>query len=147
MAQLNQPMHRDRNRSPFNFALVLALAVAIYGVVTLPGGLLALVVGVGMAAYNWFTTPRHYEIYQDALVIAYGVPRVRAIRFGDIATLEVLSLIIGARLRVHLVNRRRLILQMRDPQTFHDRLQEALSNFRLSHPEAPASDQTPGNPG
>jgi hypothetical protein len=137
-----------------NFTLIFALVVVVLGLVPLfrgkgdDGDLLLIAVGVGVAVINWLTTPRRYEIYQDALVIAYGQPRVRVIPFGQISgSPEVLRLVIGDRLRLQLVNGKRVIFQTRDLQTFHDRLSEALSGFRRDHPPVESSNQGPGGQG
>jgi hypothetical protein len=149
--QQNPPLHRDRSRGPMNFTLIFALVVAVYGLVSLRLGRddgVLIVVGLGVAIFNWLTTPRQYEIYQDALVIAYGRPRVRVIPFERISgSPELLRLVIGDRLRLQLVNGKRVIFQTRDLQTFHDRLVEALSGFRRDHPPVESSNQGPGGQG
>lgn len=151
--QQNPPLHGDRPRGRANFTLGLALVVAVYGLVLFlrrgdTGDLLLVVVGLGVAAFNWLTTPRQYEIYQDALVIAYGRPRVRVIPFGQISgSPDVLRLVIGDRLRLQLVNGKRVIFQTRDLPTFHDRLSDALSGFRRDHPPVESSNQGPGGQG
>lgn len=130
----NPPLHGDRPRGLMNFTLIFALVVAVFGLVRRDELLVA--VGLAVAVFNWVTTPRQYLIYQDALVIAYGQPRVRVIPFGHISGApEVLKLVVGDRLRVRLVKGRPVIFQTRDLPTFHDRLSEALSGFRRDHPE------------
>jgi len=117
-----------------NFTLIFALVVAVFGLVRRDELLVA--VGLAVAIFNWFTTPRQYLIYEDALVIAYGQPRVRVIPFGQVSGApEVLKLVVGDRLRVRLVRGRPVIFQIRDVPTFHDRLAEALNGFRRDHPE------------
>jgi hypothetical protein len=129
-----------------NFTLIFALVVAVFGLVRRDPLLVA--VGLAVAIFNWFTTPRQYLIYQDALVIAYGQPRVRVIPFGRISgSPEVLRLIVGDRLRVQLMRGRPLIFQTRDLPTFHDRLGEALNSFRRDHPEVESSSQEPAGQG
>ena len=128
-----QPVHSDKHRVPVNITLIFALLVAGFGLYT--RNPLTIIVGLGVAIFTWFTSPREYQIYQDALVIVYGRPRVKVIYFNQITQLDVLQLVIGERLRVMLRNGRREVLQTRDPQTFHARFQGALDDFRRAHPE------------
>jgi len=145
----NAPLHGDRPRGLVNFTLFFALAVAFYGLVTLlaapergRNGVSLVVLGLAVAAFNWLTTPRRYLVYQDALVIAYGQPRVRVIPFGQISgDPEMLRLIIGDRIQVRLLNGKRVIFQTRDLPAFHDRLIDALSRFRRDHPVVESSGQ------
>ena len=142
--QQGQPLHTDKHRVPVNITLIFALAVAAFGLVTLVKNRdfpLTLIVGLGVAIFTWFTSPREYQIYQDALVIVYGRPRVKVIYFNQITQLDVLQLVIGERLRVMLRNGRREVLQTRDPQTFHARFQGALDDFRRAHPELALPEQ------
>lgn len=87
------------------------------------------VLGLAVAAYSWLTTPRQYLIYRDALVIRYGNPRVRAVAFAQIANLETLSLPMGERLRVRMTDGKRMFLMTKDPDTFRQRLEEALGGY------------------
>ena len=142
-----EPMHWDNHRGSLKLTLYLAMAVSVFGLMTLArgdGGTL-LVVGLAVLAYTWFTTPKQYLIYTDALVIVYGRPRVRVIPFSQLSHVERLSLPIGDRLRIRLVSGRRIMLSTRDIDTFHDRLDEALDNFHGLHStERPtARDETP----
>jgi hypothetical protein len=149
-AQGEQPLYQAKHRIPVNLTLILALGVAAYGVfVALRGGEAAgeggrlVLVGLLVAAILWFTSPRQYRIYSGSLVVVYGTPRVRVIPFQKISHLEMLRLMIGDRLRVRmaeplamrLFDRRRVILELRDPETFHNQLQAALDEFRRTHPE------------
>lgn len=137
-------MHSDNHRGSLNLTLYLALGVVVVGFLSGPAPQL-IVIGLGVLAYTWFTTPKQYLIYTDALVIVYGRPRVRMIPFSQLSHVERLSLPIGDRLRIRLVSGRRVMLSMRDTETFHDRLDEALDNFHGIHsPEHPTTtDDTP----
>lgn len=137
-------MHSDNHRGSLNLTLYLALGVVVVGFLSGPAPQL-IVIGLGVLAYTWFTTPKQYLIYTDALVIVYGRPRVRMIPFSQLSHVERLSLPIGDRLRIRLVSGRRIMLSMRDTETFHDRLDEALDNFHGIHsPEHPTTtDDTP----
>ena len=132
-------MHSDNHRGSLNLTLYLALGVVVVGFLSGPAPQL-IVIGLGVLAYTWFTTPKQYLIYTDALVIVYGRPRVRMIPFSQLSHVERLSLPIGDRLRIRLVSGRRIMLSMRDTETFHDRLDEALDNFHGIHsPEHPTT--------
>jgi hypothetical protein len=141
-----QPLYQAKHRIPVNITLILALAVAVLGVIQLQQrGPMLIIAGLAVAAFSWFANPRLYRVYPTALVVVYGTPRVRVIPFQKISHLEMLRLMIGDRLRVRLAeplalrlfDRRRLILELRDPETFHDQLQAALDEFRRTHPTHP----------
>lgn len=121
-----QPIYSDNHRGSFNLTLIFALVVAFIGVF---GNFPLLIIGLAVAAYSWFTSPKQYLIYRDALVFVYGRPRVKAIPFSEISQLETIALPTGERLRVLMVNGRRMMAQPRDPDTFKARLDEALSNY------------------
>ena len=143
--QRNQPIYWERKGSLFSFTLIFPLVVVIIGVMT--GQPLLVIVGAGIATFNWFTSPKEYQIYRDALIIVYGRPRVRVVHFGNISRFSVLTLPWGSdRLLVELVTGRRLVLQIRDSQAFHDRLQEALDSFRQTHPQVELPDEGPQDP-
>lgn len=127
-----EPIHWDNHRGSINITLILALGVVVIGFIQ--GAQELLVIGLAVAAYTWFTSPKQYFIYSDSLVVVYGRPRVRAIPFTDISHVEMLSLPIGNRLRVRLNNGRRVMLTARDAETFFDRLDEALNSFRGTSP-------------
>ena len=106
--------------------IIFGLIVAVIGILGQP---VLFVMGVGVAIYSWLTSPKQYLIYRDALVIVYGRPRVKAYPFQEISHLESLSLPIGERLRVRLVNGRRIMLMTKDSETFRVKLDEALEAF------------------
>ncbi|MBM3941647.1 MAG: hypothetical protein FJ316_01735 [SAR202 cluster bacterium] len=148
-----QPLYQARHRIPINITLFLALAVVVLGIYEtargVSGGGMLIVVGLGVAMYTWLASPRQYLVYPNSLVIEYGTPRLRVIPFEDISHLDMLSLIIGDRLRVRLarplasrlLDRKRIILELRDPQAFHDQLLAALEEYRRNHPEAATGGQ------
>ena len=132
----NQPIHSDIPARRLNLTLIAGIAVAVMGL----GTPVLMLLGLAVAAYSWLTSPRHYQIYQNALVIVYGSPRKKAIMFSDISHLEVLSLPVGERLRLRLVNGRRVMLTTKNPEAFRQHLDEALERFQGSSPR----DQIPG---
>ena len=119
-----------------NLTLVFALIVAafgLYGMFSAGDNGLVLALGLAVAAYSWLTTPKHYMIFPGYMVIMFGTPRRKVVHFQQISHVEFLSLpSIGDRLRVRMVNGRSLMLQPRDSETFHDRLEEALSSFHAA---------------
>lgn len=129
MVEQPEPIHSDQHRSRWNITLIFALAVAVLGVVNGTGGVLLILLGLAMAAFSWLTTPRAYFIYRDALVIAYGTPRTKAIPFAEISHLELLALPIGERLRLRLLSGRREMLIPRDNAAFQQHLERALSDY------------------
>ena len=92
-------------------------------------GPLLIILGLGMAAYSWLTTPRQYLLYRDMMVIIYGMPRTRTISFAEISHIELLALPLGERLRIRMVSGGRMMLMMRDPGTFRGHLEDALSRY------------------
>ena len=129
----DQPIHWDRHRSNLNITLILGLVVVVVG---LFGGAIQFVLaGLAVAAYSWLTSPRTYFIYPEALIIVYGRPRVKVIPFARVSHIELLSLPLGDRLRVQLVDSKPVLLAARDSETFRERLDAALEEFRNAHPE------------
>ena len=130
----DQPIHWDRHKANLNITLMLALIIAIFGVVT---GFqpVPIIAGMGIAAYSWLTTARQYYIYRDALVIVYGRPRVKVISFSQVSHIELLALPMGDRLRVQVVGGRPILLAAQDSETFRQRLDTALEDYRSAHPE------------
>ena len=128
-----QPIHWDKHKSTINLSLILALVIAVIGLFT--GQELFVVAGLGMAAFSWLTSPQQYYIYSEALVITYGRPRPgKVISFAQVSHIEMLSLPMGERLRVRLVSGRPEILAARDAETFRNRLDAALADYRGAHP-------------
>lgn len=122
----NEPLHWDDHRTKLNLTIVFGLIVAVIGVLGQP---VLFIMGIGVAIYSWLTSPKQYLIYRDALVIVYGRPRVKAYPFQDISYLETLTLPIGDRLRVRMVNGRRIVLLTKDTDTFRVKMDEALEAF------------------
>ena len=136
----------DKTRRPVNFLFILAAVAAVLGLMGLRNGdPNLLILGLGVGAYSWPTNARIYLIYPEHLVIVFGSPRKRIIPFTQISHVEFLSLpTIGDRVRVRLENGRGIMLQAKDSETFHDRLDEALNNFHGPRPEYPLNNGGPG---
>jgi len=122
-----QPLHWDNHRTNLNLTFIFALIVAVIGILGQP---VLFVLGIGVAIYSWLTNPKQYLIYRDALVIVYGRPRIKSYPFQEISHLETLSLPIGERLRVRMVNGRRIMLLTKDP---------ILSGLNWTRPSTPST--------
>lgn len=139
----NQPLYWDKDRVPVNLTLILSLGIVIWGI----GGILGLIpfgggnpqliviLGIAVATYTWLFTPRSYGVYADCLVIHYGRPRIKVMRFSDIDTVELGSMAALDRLRVRPLRGRRQSIRVRDVDTFYENLESALNAFRAAHPE------------
>ena len=138
-----QPLYMDSPRSKFNVTLIFALVIAVIGLVT--GATFLLLLGLIGAGLNWFTSPKQFQIYQNALVIIYGRPRVKAITFPEISHLEMLVLPMGNRLRVRLVNGKRVMVAVQDIEEFRARLDDALEKFHGTFGERNILDQSSEN--
>lgn len=126
--QQENPIYWDQHASRFNLTLIFSLVVAVLGVL-MGFQLLLVALGLAMAAYSWFTTPRQYLLYRDSMVIVYGMPRTRFISFAEISHVELLALPLGERLRIRMISGSRLMLMMRDPSAFRGHLEDALSRY------------------
>lgn len=109
------------------------------------GAWLLIVVGLGVGAYSWLTSPRQYRVYSDALIIMFGTPRRRTIHFSDIREVVSDRGGMGDPLRVYTVNRRRVPIQVREPEEMHQHLDGALADFRRAYPQyAPTEEPESG---
>ena len=124
--QYENPIYWDQHSSRWNLTLIFALVVAVLGIMT---GYLLTVLGLAMAAYSWFTTPRQYLLYRDRMMIMYGMPRTRVISFAEISHAELLAMPFGERLRLRMVAGNRMMLMMRDPGAFLGHLEDALARY------------------
>ncbi|MDA0734396.1 MAG: hypothetical protein O2909_08625 [Chloroflexi bacterium] len=138
----NDLIHWDKHRIPVNLTVIFSLAVAVFGLYSMftgnegnIRGEFIVVLGLASAAYSWLTNPRSYLIYPDALFVVYGRPRIKKILFENISHLEMRELVTPDRLRVWMIQGRRVVLMAKNPEEFHDKLQEALDDFRKRHPE------------
>jgi hypothetical protein len=122
-----QPLFWDRHRARVNVTLILAVGFILLGLFSADP--MVLLLGLVVAAYTWLTTPKQYLIFANALVIVYGQPRKKVVRFEDISHPELLVTPIGERLRVRLVSGRRMMILASQPEEFRDRLEEALRGY------------------
>lgn len=106
-------------------------------------GWLLLLVGLAVGAYSWLTSPRQYRVYSDRLAIMFGMPRSRTIHFSDIREVVLDRGFMGDPLRVYTTNRRRVPVQVREPEEMHRYLDSAVKDFWRDNPEyaPPPSDE------
>ena len=143
MEQQTQPLYWDKHRIPVNLTIIFSLLVAVYGLYNFiqGAGPLLLVAGLGVGAYSWFTNPRQYWIYPDALVVVYGSPRTKVLSFSNVSHLEMRALATPDRLRVWPYQGRRIVLLARDPDKFNEELQQALDDYRKLNPVLEATSE------
>lgn len=130
MAQQQQqetPIYWDQHATKWNLTLIFSVVVAVLGMFMQT--ILLIILGLGMAAYSWLTTPRQFLLYRDSMVIVYGIPRTRVISFSEISHVELLSLPLGERLRIRMVSGSRMMLTIRDPAAFRGHLEDALARY------------------
>lgn len=99
------------------------------------GSFLLIIVGLGVGAYSWLTSPRQYRVYSDALIIMFGMPRRRTIHFSDIREVVLDRGFMGDPLRVYTTNRRRVPVQVREPEEMHRYLDSAVKDFWRDNPQ------------
>ena len=136
-------LYWDKSRRPMNLLLILAGVAAVFGLIQWQnsGEPTLLILGMGVAAYSWLTNAKSYLIFPEYMVIIFGSPRKRIIPFAQISHVEFLSLpTLGDRVRVRLESGKGIMLQAKDSETFHDRLDQALNNFHGPRPEYPLND-------
>ncbi len=103
---------------------------------------LLVLVGLGVGAYSWLTSPRQYRVYSDALITMFGTPRRRTLHFSEIREVVLDRGFMGDPLRVYTVNRRRVPLQVREPEEMHRYLDGAVKDFWRANPQyAPPPDE------
>ena len=138
-----QPLHMDTPRSRLNVTLILGVVVAVIGLAST--NLFLIILGLIGAGFSWFTNAKQYLIYTNALVIVYGRPRVKAFPFPEISHLEMLVLPMGNRLRVRLVNGRRIVVAAQNIEEFRDRLDEAMEKFNSTYQPPQLQDESQEN--
>ena len=112
------------------------------------GAWLLIIVGLGVGAYSWLTSPRQYRVYSDALIIMFGMPRRRTIHFSDIGEVVLDRGFMGDPLRVYTTNRRRVPVQVREPEEMHRYLDSAVKDFWRDNPQyAPPPNDEDGDDG
>lgn len=133
----------DTPRGRLNITLILSVVVAVIGLVG--WNPILIILGLIGGGFSWFTNAKQYLIYTNALVIVYGRPRVKVFQFPEISHLEMLVLPMGNRLRVRLVNGRRIVVAAQNIEEFRDRLEEAMENFNSTYQPPQLQDESQEN--
>ncbi len=130
----------DTPKTRLNVPMILASALAIIGLFT--GYVL---VGLGLVGmiYSWVTTPRQYLIFENALVIVFGRPRVKAIPFPEIDNVEMLTVPAGNVLGVRTVNGKRAIISVVNVDEFKVQLEGAIRKFNSTGGQPAIIEQGP----
>ncbi len=129
--QPKEPQWFERHAGSANLRLIVAFLSMILGVVL--QHYVLILIGLGFALLAWFTTPRYYSIYEDRMVIFYGQPRSRHVRFDHIEWVDALPLPLGNRLIIRLRTSGRLMIQPTNSIEFRRRLQTAVETYQSNH--------------
>ena len=135
-----EPLYWDSNRRPTAVLFIIASVTAVLGLFQWQssGDPTLLILGMGVSAYSWLTNAKSYLIFRERMVIIFGAPRKRIIPFDQISHVEFLSLpTMGDRVRVRMISGRAIMLQTKDTEAFHDRLDDALNDFHGPRQEYP----------
>ena len=122
------PPYSDKSRFSF---LDLALPV-ITGWLLIQGltggGYLPVLFGLGGAAYLLFTRHRRYDLFEDALVVRYLVPRTLVVYLSDVQEVRPMKQpMTGPVLLIQRKAGTRLMIKPADYDAFLARLTDALS--------------------
>jgi hypothetical protein len=91
------------------------------------GGPLPILLGLAAVGFTLFKRHRRYDLYEDALVVSYFVPRVLAVYLRDIEGVQVMRQpIVGLVLLIQRKTGPKLIIRPKDPQEMESRLNAVL---------------------
>ena len=130
-----RPSYSDRHRRSFAEFITVALVVSVIVLGLVRGVNWSIFLGVLVALFVWFTTPFKYYVFDDRLVVTYGLPRRLVVSFGEMSEFGLAKMPMGYRLVIRRRRGRTLLLNPVDPQAFHDRLAEAVSGYRARNPQ------------
>ena len=143
------PIYSEQHRSTFlsNSMWYLGLLLVVVAVLSVAFGssswesrffdvVVMLGLGALLAGGHWLLAPRRYEVYEGALAVVYGRPRVRVVRYPEIANIEVKTHPLGTELQLHLANGGALGLHPLHPREFHENLERAWQRNRGAWPAA-----------
>ena len=109
---------------------------------------LLMIVGLGVGAYSWLTSPRQYRVYPGCpgYYVRYAAPAYHPLQRHQGSSQR--PRLYGRPLRVYTMNRRRIPLQVPDPDPMHQALQSALAEFRRIYPQyaPPPAEEPEGAP-
>ena len=136
----SDPIYTEQHRSTFlsNFlwylGLLLILVALLSFVPPLGSGSFAsrsfdvavlLLLGVALAGGHWLLAPRRYEVYEEGLVVVFGRPRVRLVRYPEVSDIEVRQHALGTELRLILSHGGMVRIYPLHPREFHENLEKA----------------------
>jgi hypothetical protein len=91
------------------------------------GGPLPILLGLAAVGFTLFKRHRRYDLYEDALVVSYLVPRVLAVYLRDIEGVQVMRQpIVGLVLLIQRKTGPKLIIRPKDPREMESRLNAVL---------------------
>lgn len=131
----SQPIYSDKYRSSLFQLLspVIAAFVVVSGIIQQDA--LAIVLGLALGVFVWFTTHTKYELYPDRFVIYYGMPRRRVVPLADIEDMQLVKAPLQARGLLIRKGASRLLITPRDP----DRMNTEIRNLvNLPPPRGPS---------
>lgn len=103
----------------------IAIGVVIFGLWT--GEMFLAALGFAVGAIYWFTTPRHYYVMPDSLVVMYGQPRTLVVPFEAIFDANIVRVPLTSGIFVRRVNKAGVIIRPRDLEGFMGQLWSALN--------------------
>ncbi len=103
----------------------IAIGVVIFGLWT--GEVFLAGLGLVVGLVYWFTTPRHYHVMADRLVVMYGQPRILAVPFEAIFDVNIVRVPLTSGIFIRRVNKAGVIIRPKDMEGFVGQLWTALS--------------------
>ena len=103
----------------------IAIGVVIFGLWT--GEMFLAALGFAVGAIYWFTTPRHYYVMPDSLVVMYGQPRTLVVPFDAIFDANIVRVPLTSGIFVRRVNKAGVIIRPRDLEGFMGQLWSAMN--------------------
>lgn len=103
----------------------IAIGVVVFGLWT--GEVFLALLGFVVGAVYWFTTPRHYHIMADRLIVMYGQPRILAVPFEAIFDVNIVRVPMTSGIFVRRVNKAGVIIRPRDMEGFVGQMWMALN--------------------
>lgn len=128
MTSSTQPVLTDRHKTSwFQFiSPAIAAFVIISGLTR--GDAVAIVIGIALAAFIWFTRHTRYELFDDRLVIHYGSPRRKSYPLDDFEGVQrVKPPFQGEGLLIRRKGRLRVLITPQDPEGFGQTLERLMS--------------------
>tara|TARA_B100001013_G_scaffold251640_1_gene156477 strand:+ start:612 stop:1028 length:417 start_codon:yes stop_codon:yes gene_type:complete len=113
--------------------VVMVLIVLVLGIVR--SNLLSTVLALLVATFVWFTTPFKYYIFHNRIIVAYGLPRRKAIPIGDIKEFGIAKLPMGMRLVIRRKTGRMILLSPVNLEAFQEKLSEVVATYRAQNSE------------